>query len=155
MAQVIPFLGAFNHVSVPDRLRSDRLLHQAVEESSTGPGTAPIEAKDEFVQIIVQLLLFDPALMDAQEPAFEQSRHTVRPWKHPIQVFFFLLHDGSVSEPHFDKVSESDPAIGHKVAAGSYDFLDEGHNLLFGLPGHLSQSNPSDSPATHFSRHGN
>jgi len=52
------------------------------EEDLTGmTGTAPIEAKGVLVEVALQMLVADRALIGAQEPALQQRRDPVHPWQ--------------------------------------------------------------------------
>ncbi len=49
------------------------LLEQTIEEVPSVARQSPIEAEDEFVQVIVEVCLGNPPLVDAQEPPFQQG----------------------------------------------------------------------------------
>ena len=53
------------------------LLDQAVEQLAAGGGGSAIKTKRELIQIIVQMLRCNGALMRSQQPALEQGSHTV------------------------------------------------------------------------------
>src|ERR1017187_4187323 len=58
----------------------DRLLDKAVEEFATTSGRPPVEPECEFVQVIVEMFATHRSLVSAEEPAFQQRRHTMNSW---------------------------------------------------------------------------
>ena len=58
---------------------ADGLGEESVEEEPASRGPATIEVKGELVEVIVQVLFADGALMRAQAPALEEGGHTVDP----------------------------------------------------------------------------
>ena len=60
--------------------RADSLMEKPVEEQAAGAGVASVEPESEFVEVVVELLRPNPALMGGQQPALEQSSHPVDPW---------------------------------------------------------------------------
>lgn len=48
----------------------DRLLHQSKEQHSARPRAAPVEPEAELVQVRLQVVGLDRALMGAEQPAF-------------------------------------------------------------------------------------
>ncbi len=56
---------------------ADRLLEQAVEQQAAVAGAAAVEAERELVQVVVELVVTDRALMGAQQSALEQARDAV------------------------------------------------------------------------------
>jgi len=59
------------------RFDADGLLEQPVEEKSTMVRPAAVEAEGELVQVVVELLVADSALVGAQQPPLEQARDAV------------------------------------------------------------------------------
>ena len=54
-----------------------RLLSEPVEQFAAGSRGAAIEAEDELVEIHLQVFVFDPALMRAEQPSFQERRNPV------------------------------------------------------------------------------
>ena len=58
-------------------LDCERLLDQPVEEKSPCLGFAPVEPKGELIEVVVELLELDAALMRADQPPLEQRSDEV------------------------------------------------------------------------------
>ncbi|KAF1052518.1 MAG: hypothetical protein GAK41_01048 [Burkholderia gladioli] len=56
----------FRDLTVRHRLGLDSLLQQPVEEQAAGAGGSPIEAKNEFIEIVLELDRLDSPLMGAE-----------------------------------------------------------------------------------------
>jgi hypothetical protein len=50
------------------RPAGDGLLDEAMEEQSAGLGAPAVEAEGEFVEVVVEMLLLDAALMGSHQP---------------------------------------------------------------------------------------
>ena len=59
------------------RCYGNGLLGEAMEEQSAGLGTSAIEAEGEFVQVVVEMLVLDAALMGSHQPSLEQRGHVM------------------------------------------------------------------------------
>ena len=53
------------------------MFHEPQKEQTAASGVAAIEAEGEFVEIGIQILCRDRALMGAEQPAFEQGGHAM------------------------------------------------------------------------------
>ena len=60
-------------------VHGDCLLHKAVEEFSPAALVAPVEAEHKLVEVVVQMLVANRALVRAQQPALEQRDRLVHP----------------------------------------------------------------------------
>ncbi len=69
------------------------LLGEAVEELSPRGGFAPVESKRELIEVVVEMLEPNGALMGAEQPTFEQGDHPMDPRQ---QVFALGLSALSV-----------------------------------------------------------
>ncbi len=74
-------LAAADECAVWVRRSPDGLVKQSVEEQATGARVTPIEAEGEFVEVVVDLVGPDPALVDRQQPSFEQSSDPMHAWQ--------------------------------------------------------------------------
>ena len=63
---------AFDQGFVGNRIDCDGLLEQPVEQLAPAARFAPVEAEDELVEIGIQMLQADRALVSRHEPALEQ-----------------------------------------------------------------------------------
>ena len=54
-----------------------RELKNAVEHHPAAPGRASVEAKNELIQVRLQMLVPNSALMRAQQPTLEERRDTM------------------------------------------------------------------------------
>ena len=54
------------------RPAGDGLLDEAMEEQSAGPGAPAVEAEGEFVEVVVEMLVLDAALMGSHQPSLKQ-----------------------------------------------------------------------------------
>ena len=62
---------------VRDWCHRDRLLDKAVEEFATTSERTPVEPECEFVELIVEMFATHRSLVNAEEPALQQQRHTM------------------------------------------------------------------------------
>jgi len=58
---------------------SHRLLSQAEEELTSTLGFSPVEPEGELVEVVVQMLVTDRALVGPHQPSFEQRDDSVDP----------------------------------------------------------------------------
>ena len=72
-------LGLGDQVPVPHRIVADGEFEHAVEDQPPAAGPAPVEAEAELVQVALQVLVLDRALMGAQQPALGQGGDPVDP----------------------------------------------------------------------------
>lgn len=72
-------LGVGDQVPVPHRIMADGELEHAVEDQAPTAGPAPVEAEAELVQVVLQVLVLDRALVGAQQPALGQGGDPVDP----------------------------------------------------------------------------
>ena len=66
-----------DEAAVGDRVSSDGLLQQPVEEKAATSRAASIESEGEFVEVRVEVLAADTPLVGAQQPALQQTRYAV------------------------------------------------------------------------------
>ena len=62
------------------RLDSYGLLGEPVEKKSSCIGSPAVEPECKFVEVIVEMLVLDAALVRTKEPAFEQRGDFVHAW---------------------------------------------------------------------------
>ena len=62
------------------------LLCDPVEELSSRRRLAPVEAEDEFVEVILEVLVPDGSLVCSEHPPLEQGNRSVDSWKHMLPV---------------------------------------------------------------------
>ena len=74
-------LGVSDQVPVPHRIVADGEFEYAVEDQPPTAGPAPVEAEAELVQVALQVLVLDRALVGAQQPALGQGGDPVDPGK--------------------------------------------------------------------------
>ena len=74
-------LGVSNQVPVPHRIVTNGEFEYAVEDQPPTAGPAPVEAEAELVQVALQVLVLDRALVGAQQPALGQGGDPVDPGK--------------------------------------------------------------------------
>src|SRR5664280_482871 len=87
-----------DHRFVRDWCHRDRLLDKAVEEFATTSGRPPVEPECEFVQIIVEMFATHRSLVSAEEPAFQQRRHTMNSWHQTPRAISSCLGERSLGE---------------------------------------------------------
>src|SRR5450756_1732585 len=61
-----------NDLMVRCRPAGDGLLDEAMEEQSAGLGAPAVEAEGEFVEVVVEMLELDAALMGSHQPSLKQ-----------------------------------------------------------------------------------
>src|ERR1035441_5371051 len=69
-------LGVKNPVQ-RNRLYGYGLLHEAEEELAAALGPAPIETERELIQVVVEMLLADRALVGSHQPPLEERDHSM------------------------------------------------------------------------------
>jgi hypothetical protein len=69
-------LSADDHLQ-RDRLGGDGLLEQAVEEQPRMPEVAAVEAAGELIEVVVEVVGLDWALVGAEQLALQQGEHPV------------------------------------------------------------------------------
>jgi len=57
----------------------ESLLSQAIEELAARVGLAAVEAENELVEVVVEVLVGNGSLVGAQQPALEQGDHAMNP----------------------------------------------------------------------------
>ena len=71
------WIAGGNDLMVGCRSYGNGLLGEAMEEQSAGLGTSAIEAEGEFVEVVVEMLVLDAALMGSHQPSLEQRRNVM------------------------------------------------------------------------------
>ena len=68
------WIAGGNDLMVGCRSYGNGLLGEAMEEQPAGLGTSAIEAEGEFVEVVVEMLVLDAALMGSHQPSLKQRR---------------------------------------------------------------------------------
>ena len=110
------------------RLHLNRLLSQSIEQFAPRSRLAPIEPEGEFVEIVVQVLLTNRALVGSQQPTLEQRDYPMNPWEKVFALGFSL--DLPIVDISF-QVPVSVQAVGSDSAA-RFDRL--GNKSMQSLP---------------------
>ena len=74
---VVEFLGSshmLNNILVWNRINGYRILNKSVKKFASIPRSPAIEAKREFIEVVIQMLGTDSTLMSTKYPSF-QKRH--------------------------------------------------------------------------------
>ena len=136
---------------VRDWCHRDRLLDKAVEEFATTSGRPPVEPECEFIQVIVEMFATHRSLVSAEEPAFQQRRHTMNSW-HQLRGRFLLAsekgHPVSIS-PGFHWIV-SKPAIRVNGTTRLDSLLHKGEQTLCRRVGYAAHPNASNTRAILF-----
>jgi hypothetical protein len=149
--------GIWSTDDVPVRCRPTGgcLLHQAEEELASMRRRSAIEAEREFVQVVVQMLRADRALVSTQKPSFHQGGDTVdarHQFVRPARAPFYVADLVSISL--FLQTVVSEPAVGVDHRTLDDRLLDEGKQACPRDIGNSPQPNTSDPIAFLFSRYG-
>jgi len=64
--------NAFGHLGIGNRFDNNCLLDKAVEEFAAGARCPSVEAKGEFIKVVVKVLSADCALVRSQQPSLDQ-----------------------------------------------------------------------------------
>ena len=64
----------------------DGVLEEAVEEQADVAGAAAVEAERELVEVGVELVGLDGALVGAQQPSFEEGGDAMDGWHRDVRV---------------------------------------------------------------------
>src|SRR6516162_4829575 len=142
-------------IQVGCRPNGGRLLHQAEEELASMRRRSTVETEREFVQVVVQMLRADRALVSSQKPSFHQRGDTVdarHQFVGPVTTAFYVADPVSVSL--FLHALVSQPAVGVDHRTLDDRLLDEGRQAWRRDIGNSSEPNTSDPIADLFSRYG-
>ena len=85
-----------------NRVYCNRLLNQSIEQLAAGGGFPAVEAKCEFIKVVVQLLSLDSSLVRAQQPPFQQRDSQMRDNQFPglnYNVIIPINDNRLVSQP--------------------------------------------------------
>lgn len=102
----------------------DGLLEQAAKEESAAARRAPVKTKNELIQISLQVLPGDPALMGAEKPSFEQRCDAVCFWQRVLAELAGIGPRDSVVVAAPRQTHVAGQPVGHDIAAR----LDEVRN---------------------------
>src|SRR4030042_6562106 len=61
-----------------NRVHTNRLLDQSIEQLAAGSRFPAVEAKSEFIKVVVQLMGRDSSLVGAQQPPFQKRDSQMR-----------------------------------------------------------------------------
>ena len=64
--------NVLNHMTIGDGLDLDGVLEQAQEQQSAVVRSAPIEAEDEFIKVVVEVFVAHSAVMGTAQPTLQQ-----------------------------------------------------------------------------------
>src|SRR5580700_7128334 len=105
-------LGLGDQVPVPHRIVPGGELEHAVEDQAPAAGPAPVEAEAELVQVALQVLVLDRALMGAQQPALGQGSDPVDP-RQQLAGVLPAGAGGPLAAPDMDITEPGDPVVAH------------------------------------------
>ena len=89
------------------------LFDKAEEQLAAVSRFAAIEAESEFIQVILQMLVADTALVGSEEPAFQERDHSVHARQQSGSLLgVFASASNLVIVACFLKPGVADPAIG-------------------------------------------
>ena len=105
-------LGVGDQVPVPHRIVPDGEFEHAVEDQPPAAGPAPVEAEAELVQVALQVLVLDRALVGAQQPALGQGGDPVDPGQQLAGVLPAGA-GGPLAAPDMGITEPGDPVVAH------------------------------------------
>src|SRR5512132_451157 len=112
------------------RCYGNGLLGEAMEEQSAGLGTSAIEAEGEFVEVVVEMLVLDAALMGSHQPSLEQRGHVMNAGHDHVSRIETAADDGDLMlVAQRRQVSIAAPAVSVDGRSGHGDSLNEGDQL--------------------------
>ena len=117
------------------------LLCQSKEQLAPGGGRTAIEAERELIEVVIEMIVTNGALMGAQEPAFEQRDNTMNPGQQVLAFRLAPLHPSVV--PVALQPTISIQAIRSDRVARFNCFADEAMQARFGQICNVTQA---DSP---------
>ena len=141
-------------IAVGCRPTGRRLLHQAKEELAPMLRHSPVETEREFVQVVVQMLRANRALMGAQKPPFHQRGDAVdagHQFVRPATALFYVAD--LVCVPLFFQAVVSEPAVGVDHRTLNDCSLDESKQACRRDIGNSPKPNTSDPIAVLFRRY--
>ena len=149
---VNPRLFCFDELMIGERPNCYCLLNQSIKQHSSGFGRPSVESKGELIQVISQLFAGHPALVDAQQPAFEQCGDPMNSGKHhSCPLLALVVQDGRIMDIAEFRQSVIPPsAIRYDCAAWSNLLAHESNEVLARGMVSLLQPDSSHSFATDF-----
>ena len=91
------------------------LLSQSIEQFAARFGFAAVESDGELIQVSVQMLLPNRALVRAQQPSLQQRDHTMYPRKEMLSLFLMALYLAVMNISFQPKIAS--PAVGSDRAS--------------------------------------
>ena len=130
------------------------LLGEAVEEQPAGLGTAAIEAEGEFVEVVVEMLVLDAALMRSDQPSLEQRRDVVNAGHDLVGRIETAADDGDLMlVAGRRQPSIAAPAVGVDGRSGHGDSLNEGDQTVRRHVRDVAQTDAANATTALLCRH--
>jgi hypothetical protein len=126
--------------------RRPRALKQSIEEQSAMARAAPVEAKRELVEVVVELVVADRALVRAEQPALDQRSDAVDVRHDHVGGVAWGRHvRDDVREGVAADVEVALPAIGAHLRSAGDVVEHEGGQRRLGDVGYAPHAHPPDA----------
>src|SRR5271165_4967573 len=136
-------------------LDRNRLLGEPVEQQPASIRASPVEPKSEFVEVVIEVLLLDAALVSAEQPPLEKRDHSVNPrhdfvgWIQTVADDGDLVLVAGVRQPGIPA-----PSVGVDCRPRRHDALNEGEKAIRRHILDAPKADPADGPTALFGGHG-
>lgn len=125
------WIAGCNDLTVWCRSYGDGLLGEAMEEQPASLRPPAIEAEGEFVEIVVEMLALDAALMSSHQPSLQQGGDIVDAGHDHLRRIGTVVDDGSLMLiAQRRQASITAPAIGVNGRSGRGDGLNKGDQTV-------------------------
>src|SRR5271166_5165781 len=136
-------------------LDRNRLLGEPVEQQPASIRASPVEPKSEFVEVVIEVLLLDAALVSAEKPPLEKRGDSVNPrhdfvgWIQTVADDGDLVLVASVRQPGIPA-----PSVGVDCRPRRHDALHKGEKAIHRHILDAPKADPADGPTALFGGHG-
>lgn len=126
------WIAGGNDLMVGCRSYGNGLLGEAMEEQPAGRGTSAIETEGEFVEVVVEMLVLDAALMGSHQPSLEQRRNAMNAGHDHVGRIEPAADDGNLTlVAQRRQASIATPAVSVDGRFGHGDSLNEGDQTVY------------------------
>src|SRR5512144_1311733 len=154
---VAPALGSdrwWNNLMIRCRSYGNGLLGRGDARASAGLGTPAIEAEGEFVEVVVEMLVLDAALMGSHQPSLQQRRNIMNAGHdHVSRIETAADYGDLMLVAQRRQASITAPAVSVDGRSGHGDSLNEGDQTVRRSVRDAAQADAADATTTFPCRH--
>jgi len=135
-------------------LDGDGLLGESVEEQPPGLGAPSVEAEGEFVEVVVEMLVLNAALVSTEQPPLEKRSNGVDSRHDIVGRLRAAADDGDlVAVAGRRQPGIAAPSVGVYLRPRRHGTLDEGEQAVRRHVLDAPKADSADAATTFFSRH--